>query len=288
MELMGAFMGLLFTLLWIWVIVAGFRAVGRRILGVLTGDWSGRRGQPFAVNPAYFGRPPVLEQQPQELVAVPRDLWSPEERRHFGRRLGQAPAVSTDAVVSEMQRELGKLVRNAGEVEANLFRWRGELHRIEAAQADWTEKAALAVDRGRDALARSALAEKAKLEPRVTGLNADIARLDSLLAGYRRDIAALEGKLSESIRRQVLAESRLQGAEGSVRARELVFGQRTAAALSDLDRVERAADLAEGQAEALTLGGDPGLAGEFAALEQQDKLDRELDALKKKRRRPAA
>jgi phage shock protein A len=86
----------------------------------------------------------------------------------------------------------------------------------------------------------------------------------------------------------VLAESRLQGAEGSVRARELVFGQRTAAALSDLDRVERAADLAEGQAEALTLGGDPGLAGEFAALEQQDKLDRELDALKKKRRRPAA
>lgn len=284
---MGAFIGLAFTLFWLWVIFAGFRAVARRLLGLLTGDWGGRRADGVVTTQIFYTNPPTHPGPARELVSAPADLWSPEERRDFGRRLA-TPTVTTDAVVSDMQRELARLVRNCSEVEANLHKWRGELHRVEAAQAEWEEKAGLAVDRGRDPLARAALAEKSKLQPRATGLRADIARLDGLLAGYRRDIGALEAKLSESIRRQVLAQSRLEGAEGSVRARELVFGERTKAAFSNLEHVERAADLAEGQAEALALGANPGLAGEFAALEQQDKLDRELDALKKKRRRPAA
>ena len=291
-------MGLLFGIFWIWVVIAGFKSVGRRIFG-------------FVSQPTIWNRPiedrgiiwqsgnsPLIEQrrtmpttvtnQPRELVRAPADIWTPEERRSFGRKLATAPVVSADAVVAEMQRELSKLVRNAADVEKNLAKWRGELFRIEAAQGDWQQRAELAVDKGRDALARAALEQKAKLQPRAEGLRADIGRMEELASGYIRDINALETKLSESLRRQVLAEARLECAEDSVRARELVFGERTAAALSDLEQVERAADLAEGQAEALTMGGNPGLAGEFAALEKQDALDRELAALKAKRANPAA
>lgn len=285
-------MGLLFAIFWMWVIVAGMKSVGRRMFGLFHGSspyssgWSRREAWSSSRN-SYVR---AVTNQPQELMVVdaPADLWNPEERRSFGRKFAAAPMVSTDAVVSEMQRELAKLIRNAAEVERNLAKWQAELHRIEAAQADWQDRAGLAVDKGRDGLARAALEQKAKLQPRALGLKADIARLDELLAGYRRDIGVLESKLSESIRRQVLAQSRLEGAEGSVRARELVFGQRTAAAFSNLEQVERAADLAEGKAEALTLGSDPGLAGEFAALESEDRLERELAALKHERRRPAA
>ena len=278
-------MGFLFAIFWLWVIIAGFKSVGRRLFGLFAGV---RTSEPFHLNPPFYG-PRSVSNQPVALVpaSAVADIWSPEERRGFGRKLAAAAPVSSNAVVGEMQRELGKLVRNAGEVDRNLTRWRGELARIEAAQADWQDRAGLAVDKGRDQLARAALDQKAKLDPRAEGLRADIARLDDLLAGYRLDIAALENKLSESIRRHVLAQSRLEGAEDSVRARELVFGERTAAALSNLDQVERAADLAEGQAEALALGADPGLAGEFAALEQQDALEKELAALKAVRR-PAA
>jgi phage shock protein A len=286
------FMGLLFAIFWLWVIVAGMKSVGRRLFGLFNSSspygsgWS--RREAWSSSRTNYVR--AVTNQPQELVVVdaPADLWSPEERRSFGRKLAAAPMVSTDAVVSEMQRELAKLIRNAAEVERNLAKWQAELHRIEAAQADWQDRAGLAVEKGRDGLARAALEQKAKLQPRAVGLKADIARLDELLAGYRRDIGVLESKLSESIRRQVLAQSRLEGAEGSVRARELVFGQRTAAAFSNLEQVERAADLAEGKAEAMTLGADPGLAGEFAALESEDRLERELAALKEERRRPAA
>jgi phage shock protein A len=278
----GAVLGLLFTIFWLWVIIAGMKSVGRRLF-----DFFGPSRSGWSRGEAWTASRPIYQPQPM-VVDAPADIWSPEERRSFGRRLAATPPVSTDAVVSEMQRELAKLIRNAAEVERNLARWQGELHRIQAAQADWQDRAGLAVDKGRDQLARAALEQKAKLQPRSDGLKADIARLDQLLIGYRRDINVLEAKLNESIRRQVLAQSRLEGAEGSVRARELVFGQRTAAAFSNLEQVERAADLAEGKAEALTLGANPGLAGQFAALESEDKLDRELAALKQQRRPPPA
>jgi phage shock protein A len=280
----GAFLGLLFGILWLWVVIAGIKAVGRRLLGFFTG-WSSDRSY-YPESRAWHVPTPVTN---QPLAAATSDIWTSEERRTFGRKLAAAPVVSTDAVVGEMQRELAKLVRHASDVERNLARWRAELHRVQAAQADWQDRAALAVDKGRDQLARAALEQKAKLDPRAEGLQADIGRLEGMLADYRRDILVLENKLSESIRRQVLAESRLAGAEGSARARELVFGERTAAALSDLEQVERAADLAEGRAEAMMIGTDPpGLAGEFAALEKQEALDRELAALKAQRQRPAA
>ena len=283
-------MGLLFLIFWLWVVIAGFKSVGRRLFGGYHG-WAGDSVTEVYPARQFSYSPTPVSNQPlsRELVHAPADIWSPEERRGFGRKLAAAPRVSTDAVVSEMERELRKLIRNGAEVERNLLKWRGELHRIELAQADWHNRAGLAVDKGRDALARAALEQREKLGPRADGLRADIARMEQLLAGYQRDTMVLEAKLSESIRRQVLAQSRLESAEHSVRARELVFGQRTAAALSDLEQVERAADYAEGQAEALAMGADPGLAGEFAALEHQDRLDRELADLKLQRQqRPAA
>lgn len=284
-------MGLLFAIFWLWVLIAGFKSVGRRLFGFVTGnlgDRTDRRGIYHQSDVAPGPRLVTNQPRAAELVAAPSDIWTPAERQTFGRKLAATPAVSADAVVQEMQRELTNLVRNASDVDKNLNKWRGELHRIEAAQGDWQQRAALAVDKGRDALARAALEQKAKLEPRASGLRADIGRMEELAAGYVRDINALETKLSESVRRQVLAHTRLEVAEDSVRARELVFGQRTAAAFSNLEQVERNADLAEGHAEAMTLGNNPGLAGEFEALEKQDALDKELAALKAARQRPAA
>lgn len=305
-------MGLLFGIFWLWVIIAGFKSVGRRISGVLRLDrpsgagqgiiWSNSGSQLLTGDSAprirSTSNQPLLgrsygsvSNQPMrggELVHAPADIWTPEERRSFGRKLDQAAPVSPDAVLSEMQRELDTLVRNAADVEKNLQKWRGDLGRIEAAQKDWQGRAELAVQKGRDPLARAALEQKAKLAPRAASLAADIGRMEELAVGYIRDITALEAKLSESTRRHVVIQSRLECAEDSVRARELIYGQRTAAALSSLEALDRAADLAEGQAEALTLGADPQLTNEFAALEKEAAIDRELAALKAAQERPAA
>jgi len=268
--------GPLYLLFWLWVMAAGFKAVWRRVaqlLGLATGS-------PREIHVIEQPRPVRLMPAPP---AAGSDIWTPAERRSFGRKLDGAAPVDGGKIIGEMQQQLGRLTAHAAEVERNLAKWEAELQRIDAAQADWTERATLAVDMGRDALARAALEQRQKLDARKIALKADMVRLEALLATYYKDIAALEQKTSDSIRLAVVASSRLEGAEDSVRTRELVFGERTAAALGNLEQVERAADLAEGRAEALVLGAPRGLEGEFAALKREAELDRALNEIKAKR-----
>jgi len=224
---------------------------------------------------------------PAPLPAAARDIWTSGERRDFGRKLDTARPADGGVIIEEMTRELERLTAHAADVERNIARWEQERRRIAAAQADWGERAALAVDKGRDELARAAIAQQHKLDARRTRISDDLARLETLLATYYRDIAALEEKASDSIRLAVVAASRLEGAEDSRRARELIHGERTAAAMSDLDAFERAADAAEGEAEALALGGPAPTERDLAALEEADRLDRALADLKSRRRSAA-
>jgi len=272
--------GPLFLIFWLWVMAAGFKAVWRRLAHAVS--WFGSDTLDYrTVEPSRAVRlvPP--------LAATGTQIWTPDERRSFGRKLDSVQPVDGGKIIGEMQQQLTRLTAHAAEVERNLAKWEAELGRIDAAQADWTERATLAVDKGREALARAALEQRQKLDARKVALKADMARLEALLATYYKDIAVLEQKTSDSIRLAVVASSRLEGAEDSARARELVFGERTAAALSNLEQVERAADLAEGRAEALTLGAPRNLEDEFAALKREAELDRALGEIKAKRARSA-
>lgn len=276
-------MGLLFGIFWLWVVVAGLKSVRRRIA-----DWLGFGGTEATIRYRSFEPERsirlVPSLPPSEPVSGDRDIWTSTERRSFGRKLDSAKPADGGQIIDEMSRELERLKAHAGDVERNVTRWEQELQRIEAAQADWTERATLAVDKGRDLLARAALEQRQKLDSRKAGIAADLSRLEALLATYYKDIATLEQKTSESIRLAVVTASRLEGAEDSRRARELIYGERTAAAMSDLEQVERAADLAEGQAEALALTGPPTIETEFAALQEEAKLDQALAELKTRRR----
>jgi phage shock protein A len=59
--------------------------------------------------------------------------------------------------------------------------------------------------------------------------------------------------------------------------------ERVDEALSRFDQLERRVDYAEGRADALSLadGAQPNLADEIAALAGQDKVDEELEAMKR-------
>ena len=63
----------------------------------------------------------------------------------------------------------------------------------------------------------------------------------------------------------------------------LMTSERVDEALSRFDQLERRVDYAEGRADALSLadGQAPNLADEIAALAGQDKVDEELEAMKR-------
>ena len=170
-----------------------------------------------------------------------------------------------------------------------------EMHRhsvkLDKLQADWSEKAQLALSKDREDLARAALVEKKKGADMSEQLKAEIAVLDDALRAYEQDIQKLQNRLREARTRQTAIAARLESAENRVKLRSLMTNERVDDALSRFDQLERRVDYAEGRADALQIAdgtGKPTLADEIAALEGADAIDDELAEMKRALGKPGA
>jgi phage shock protein A len=88
--------------------------------------------------------------------------------------------------------------------------------------------------------------------------------------------------LREARARQNAVMTRMESAQNRSRLRELYSGPKVDDAFSRFDVLERHADLAEGHADALSLGSSAPktLEEEISELRNADKVDAELEALK--------
>ena len=204
---------------------------------------------------------------------------------NFSELLDQAddPAKMIRMIILEMEETLVEVRASAARTIAD----RKEMHRhtvkLDRLQADWSEKAQLALSKDREDLARAALVEKRKASDMGDQLKAEIAVLDDALRAYEADIAKLQSRLREARSRQTQIAARLESAENRFKLRSLMTNERVDEALSRFDQLERRVDYAEGRADALGIDGEgkKSLADEFAALEGADKVDEELEELKR-------
>jgi phage shock protein A len=157
---------------------------------------------------------------------------------------------------------------------------RRALSRLDELQRNWTEKAELALSKGREDLAKAALLERQKAADMGEGLRDEIKVIDNTLKGYEADIAKLQGKLREARARQNAIAARFESAVTRARARELLNGNRTEDAFSKFELLERRADFAEGRADALGMTGPKSLEEEIAELKAAESVDKELEAMK--------
>ena len=194
------------------------------------------------------------------------------------------PAKMIRLIILEMEETLVEVRSSAARSLAEQKEMRRHIAKLEHFQADWTEKAQLALSKDREDLARAALIERQKAADLVAQLEGEIATLDESVRAYEEDIDKLQNRLREARTRQRSIVARLESAEHRVRMRTLMSSERVDAAMARFDQLERRVDYAEGRADSLDLGsrGQPTLAEEIAALESNDKVDRELEALKRK------
>jgi phage shock protein A len=181
----------------------------------------------------------------------------------------------------EMEETLVEVRAGAARTIADQKEMRRAIIRAEAAQSSWGEKAELALSKGREDLAKAALVEKGKAKAFVDQTRAEVAVLDDSLALNEADIAKLEAKLREARTRQNTILNRIESATQRSRMREMIKGPRVDEAFARFEVMERRADLAEGRADALGLGGPSRtLADEFADLAADDDVSAELAAMK--------
>jgi phage shock protein A len=190
------------------------------------------------------------------------------------------PARMIRMIICEMEETLVEVRATAARSIADIKEMRRAMARLDALQGNWSEKAELALEKGREDLARAALNEKQKAADMADGLRAEMAEIEQVLRGYEKDIARLQAKLAEARSRQAAIATRLESAVTRAKARELLHGSRTEEAFSRFEVLERRADLAEGYADALGLTGPKSLEEEIAELKAADKVDAELESLK--------
>ena len=205
---------------------------------------------------------------------------------NFNELLDQAddPSKMIRMIILEMEETLVEVRASAARTIADQKEMHRHTVKLDRLQADWSEKAQLALSKDREDLARAALMEKRKATDMIDQLRQEIAVLDDALRAYEQDIGKLQHRLREARSRQSQIAARLESAENRVKLRSLMTNERVDEALTRFDQLERRVDYAEGRADSLSIADGTGqktLADEFAALEGGDKVDEELEEMKR-------
>ena len=157
-----------------------------------------------------------------------------------------------------------------------------KLAHLEREQSDWDGKAELALRKGREDLAKAALVEKSRAASAAEIIRSDYAAVDEGLTKLNEDISRLEAKLEDAKTRQKALLARHKTANSRLAARKKIHDYKIDDAMIRFEQYTRRIDDVEGRIEAYDLGLPKDLNHEFAGLEAEESIARELDDLKKR------
>jgi phage shock protein A len=187
-------------------------------------------------------------------------------------------------MIQEMEDTLVEVRSTAARAIADKKEITRKLDALESEAGDWEKKAELALDKGREDLAKAALAEKALSLKSAESLRVQQSALAEGLEKLNEDIGSLEDKLKDAKARQQAILSRHHTAKKRLEVRKRLHDYRIDDAFIRFESFERRMDHLEGQVESYDLGAKRGgLAQEISDLESQEQVERELEALKSRR-----
>ncbi|MCR9270873.1 MAG: phage shock protein PspA [Henriciella sp.] len=185
-------------------------------------------------------------------------------------------------MIQEMEDTLVEVRTAAARAMADKKEMEREIAHYSGIRADWEHKAGLAIDKGREDLARGALIAKKKAEQEIVRRQEAMDLADEAFHKRQDDLTRLQAKLDEAKAKHRALMMRRDAAEQRIRVREQTYDTRVDDALARYSAVERKVDELEAYAETIR-GAEPTLEQEFAALERNDAIEEELNALKKAR-----
>ena len=183
-------------------------------------------------------------------------------------------------IIREMEDTLVEIKASCAQSIATKKRIQRQLDEIEARAAEWAGKAQLAVNKGREDLAREALLERRRYLERADALHREASQFDALVEQYQQDIVQLEEKLAAAREKQRVLAQRHAHAQERMKAQGHIRKIDTTQAMTRFDHLERRVDHMEAEADLINYGRKRPLHEEFAALEGDDELERELAQLK--------
>ncbi len=183
-------------------------------------------------------------------------------------------------MIREMEDTLVELKSSCAGVMASRRKVQRELDRVESRVRTWDKNARLAVDRGRDDLAREALVEKRRYVERKASLEREAAELQALIEQYHEDIAQLEERLINAREKQRVLVQRHLRAQGKRRAQEEIRRMDGSDAVMKFEQLENRIERMEAEADLVNFGRKSGLREAFEDLRVDEEIENELRRLK--------
>ncbi len=157
-----------------------------------------------------------------------------------------------------------------------------KLETLERDHDEWESKAELAIRKGREDLAKAALVEKTRVSAAIEIIKSDYVAIDEGLSKLNEDISRLESKLQDAKSRQKSLLARHKTANSRLAARKKIHDYKIEDAMVRFEQYTRRIDDVEGRIEAYDLGLPKDLNHEFASLEAEESVAKELSDLKQR------
>ncbi|GHW38549.1 phage shock protein A [Vibrio cholerae] len=184
-------------------------------------------------------------------------------------------------IIQEMEDTLVEVRTNSAKAMADKKELVRKVESIEQQLEDWQNKATLALTKQREDLARAALIEKQKLQHVLKGLHTEQTLVEETIEKLTGEIGKLENKITETRAKQQALAIRSQAASHRRDVQRHLHAGRTEEAMAKFEQFSRKVDELEAEADLYAQSGQArSLEQEFAELQAQDEIEKELNKLK--------
>ncbi len=183
-------------------------------------------------------------------------------------------------MIREMEDTLVELKASCAQVMANSKKAQRQSEEARSKAQYWAKNAELAVNKGRDDLAREALVEKRRHTERGDALEQELVEFDRLIEQYHDDIRQLEDRLGIAREKQRMLVQRHIRAKRKKRAQEEIRRIDSTEAIFKFEQLENRIERMEAEADLVNFGTKPGLPEEFDDLVVDEEIEKELQTMK--------
>ena len=183
-------------------------------------------------------------------------------------------------MIQEMEDTLVEIRASCADSMATKKRIHREQEEMQTRSRQWEERAQLAVNKGREDLAREALLEKRRYNERSEKLGNELSQCDLLIEQYQSDIVQLESKLNAAREKQRILVQRHVHAQHKKRAEMDIRRIETSDAIIRFEQFENRIERMEAEADLINYGRKNSLEEEITSLEGDEELEKELKDLK--------
>ncbi|MFT4826685.1 MAG: phage shock protein A [Halioglobus sp.] len=187
-------------------------------------------------------------------------------------------------IIQEMEDTLVEVRSSSAKVLADRKAAARKLEQVQAEADSWEDKAKLAINKGREDLARAALQEKREIEQELVIVESEMIATDEHIDQLNSEVAQLQQKLGDAKAKQKALIMRTKTVESRIKVKRQIQREALDTAFARFEHFDRRMDNLESQLEVMDFGREvsPDLASEIDALIEDDKINDDLAKLKER------